>query len=206
MRRDKLAVMIMLVMWGCCLLVMGGCKGSAPQATAPPAAQPPAVQQPAPTEVAQGAGEKTPVVIEAYYPLNESHKFIADYLKEIEKANPGKVKVTVYDMQSEEGRKKWSASGLSCAGVFVNGSTRHEITKDGKAETVDFLQRMEVFWSHQDFETVIKDILAKAGETFTPPAKEPSAPKAETSTPAPGQPAAKAGESAKAPEKPQAGK
>ncbi len=191
--REKFAVMMLLVVLGCCLLVMGGCKGAAPTTT-PTATTSPSSQPSAPA--AEPAKPKTTVMIEAYYPLNESHKFIADYLKEMEKANPGKVTVTVYDMQSEEGRKKWSASGLSCAGIFVNGSTHHEITKNGKTEGVDFLQRMDVFFAHEDFETVVKNILEKAGQTFTPP-PAPSAPKTEA-TPSAEQPA-KAGESAKTP-------
>ncbi|MFB3881337.1 MAG: hypothetical protein ACE149_08735 [Armatimonadota bacterium] len=110
-----------------------------------------------------------PITIEAYYPMNESHKFIADYLKAVEAANPGEIKVSVYDMQSDEGRKKWAATGLSCAGVFVNGSTHHEFTRNGKNESVDFLQRMDVFWPHQDLEAVLTELLAKSGETFAAP-------------------------------------
>lgn len=149
-------------------LVVGGCRGgSAPQqqGTVPPAAPPGEPAEPA--AAAQTA--EVPVVIEAYYPLNESHKFIADYLKSVEAANPGKVKVSVYDMQSEEGRRKWAASGLSCAGVFVNGKTSYELTTDGKTETVAFLQRMEVNWTHQDLETVVKQFLEKAGQMFSSP-------------------------------------
>jgi len=114
------------------------------------------------------------VVIKAYYPFNESHQFIADYLKQVEKLNPGNVQVTLYDMQTPEGRKAWSTSGLTCAGVFVNGSTRHEIDRgEGKTETVDFLQRMDVFWAKDDFETVLTQILANDGKTFNAPPREP---------------------------------
>lgn len=130
-------------------------------------------------------GAKKPtVVVEAYYPLNEGHQFIVDYLHEIEKANAGKVMVTIYDMQEEEGRKKWADSGLSCAGIFVNGSTHHEIIKDGKTESVDFLQRLDVFFAREDFETVIKTILENAGQSFSPPAKQPPSSQPETTRPA----------------------
>ena len=117
--------------------------------------------------------DAVPIVIEAYYPLTEGHKFIADYLKSVEAANPGKVKVTVHDMQTEEGRKKWMTAGLSCAGVFVNGKTSYEITTNGKKETVAFLQRMDVMWTHQDFEAVLTQILKKAGQTFVSPKYTP---------------------------------
>jgi hypothetical protein len=195
--RRRVKTKLMLLGLGIVLaatLVVGGCRGgSAPQqqGTAPPVAPPGEPAKPA--AAAQTA--EVPVVIEAYYPMNESHKFIADYLKSVEAANPGKVKVSVYDMQSEEGRRKWAASGLSCAGVFVNGKTSYELTTDGKTETVAFLQRMEVNWTHQDFERVVKQILEKAGETFTSPNYQPK-PAAPAAAPA-AQPEAKPGASGK---------
>lgn len=127
-----------------------------------------------------------PIAIEAYYPMNESHRFIADYLTSVEAANPGKIKVSVYDMQSDEGRKKWAATGLSCAGVFVNGSTRHELTRNGKTESFDFLQRMDVFWSHEDMEAVLKQLLEKSGETFVAPKYQPKPAPAQPEAGAPG--------------------
>ena len=166
----KLAVLSLAVILACCLAV-AGCRGggettsgAVPSAAAPTASEPQSAPKP-----------DAPVVIEAYYPLNEGHKFIADYLKAVEAANPGKVSVTLYDMQTQEGRQKWSAAGLSCAGVFVNGSTRHEIKKGEETETVDFLQRMDVFWSKDDFETVLTQEMAKAGETFKAPPREAEA-------------------------------
>jgi ABC-type glycerol-3-phosphate transport system substrate-binding protein len=153
-------------------LVVAGC-GAKEKASGQPVANAPAQTAP---EEPQPTSAAAPVAVDivAYYPFNESHQFIADYLKQVEKLNPGNVRVTLYDMQTPEGRKKWSTSGLSCAGVFVNGSTRQEIDRGGgKTETVDFLQRMDVFWAKDDFETVLKQILAKDGKTFNAPPREP---------------------------------
>ena len=170
MTGTKIGVLSLAVLLACCLAV-AGCGGGGETTTA---AGPSAGAQV--TSEAQSAPKPdVPVVIEAYYPLNPGHQFIADYLKSLETANPGKVSVTVYDMQSEEGRTKWSKSGLSCAGVFVNGSTRHEIDRDGTPETVDFLQRMDVFWSKDDFETVMAQEMEKAGEEFVAPPREAEA-------------------------------
>ncbi len=143
----------------------------APAGEATPGAPAPAGEAAKPVSEAQK--NAVPIEIVAYYPFTESHKFIADYLKSVEAANPGKVKLTLYDMQTEEGRKKWMTSGLSCAGVFVNGTTSHEITTNGKKETVAFLQRMDVMWTHQDFETVLKQILEKSGQKFVSPNYKP---------------------------------
>jgi hypothetical protein len=155
----RLIVLGMVVLLACCL-AMAGCRGGEEPAE-------PAETESAPSETA--AAPDAPVVIEAYYPLNESHQFIADYLYAIGDANPGKVHVTVYDMQSEEGRKKWMTTGLSCAGVFVNGSTRHTITRGEETETVDLLKRMGVTWTREDLLAVVQQELDKVGETVVPP-------------------------------------
>jgi len=173
----KLGVLGLAVLLACCLAV-AGCGGAETTTAAGPSAG---------TQIASEAQSApkpdVPLVIEAYYPLNPGHQFIADYLKSVEAANPGKVSVTLYDMQTQEGRQKWSAAGLSCAGVFVNGSTRHEIDRDGTKETVDFLQRMDVFWSKDDFETVLTQEMAKAGETFQAPPRETEEEAAEEEAP-----------------------
>lgn len=135
-----------------CCLALCGCRGgeqSEPESTPPEA--------------------EFPVVIEAYYPLNPSHQFIADYVLAIEEANPDTVKVTVYDMQSPEGRKKWMDTGLSCAGIFVNGSTEHQIKRGDETETVNLLKRMDVTWTRDDLLTVIQQELDKVGATLVPP-------------------------------------
>jgi ABC-type glycerol-3-phosphate transport system substrate-binding protein len=144
-----------------CGVIIAGCSRTSPGAkTTPPPTQTGQATT-LPTKPTDTAGQPA-VKIEAYYPVNAGHQFIIDYLKEIEKKYPGQVKLDVYDTQTPEGRKKWSATGLSCSGVFVNGSTHHEITKNGKTEAVDFLKRMDDFWTREDFETVVKQLLEKA--------------------------------------------
>lgn len=157
------------VLLACCLALCG-CRGGEqpePQSTPPE--------------------PEFPVVIEAYYPLNEAHQFIADYLYAIEKANPETVKVEVYDVQSPEGRKKWMTTGLSCAGVFVNGSTEHQIKRGDETETVNLLKRMDVTWTRDDLLAVVQKELDKVGATLVPPkeAAEEGAGTAEPETDSP---------------------
>jgi ABC-type glycerol-3-phosphate transport system substrate-binding protein len=128
-------------------LVAAGCAGSK---TPAPAAKPAAA---------------TAVKIVAYYPLNKDHKYIADYLVALGKKHPDQIKVEVVDMQSPDGRTKWRTSGLSCAGVFVNGKTRWEVLRDGKKENVDFLKRMGSFWDQADFEAVVKQVMEDPSKT-----------------------------------------
>jgi ABC-type glycerol-3-phosphate transport system substrate-binding protein len=141
-----------------CGVIIAGCSRTVVSQPAKPKPE-----QPKPSAEGPKATAAEPAVkIEAYYPVNAGHQFIIDYLKGIEKKYPGQVKLEVYDTQSPEGRKKWSSTGLSCSGVFVNGSTHHEITRNGKTETVDFLKRMDDFWTREDFEAVVKQLLEKA--------------------------------------------
>jgi hypothetical protein len=160
----------------CCLALCGCRGGEQPE----PESTPPAEVAGAPSETP--AVPDAPVVIEAYYPLNPSHQFIADYVLAIGEANPDTVQVTVYDMQSPEGRKKWMTSGLSCAGIFVNGSTEHRIKRGDETETVNLLRRMDVTWTRDDLLLVIQQELDKVGATLAPP-KEAAEEGAETAEP-----------------------
>jgi len=119
----------------------------------------PAAEETAPAQQPEATGPPVAVEIVAYYPLNPDHQYIVDYLREFEDKYPGEVRVTVHDMQTPEGRERWRESGLGCAGVFVNGSTRHELKRDGETATGDFIKRMAVFWLREDFEAVVEDLL-----------------------------------------------
>jgi hypothetical protein len=102
------------------------------------------------------------VEIVAYYPLNEAHQFIADYLEELATKHPDKISLEIIDWQTQEGRKRWEETSLGCSGVFVNGSTRHEIVReDGSTETVNFLKRLDSFWTRDDFETVVYELIGE---------------------------------------------
>jgi len=119
----------------------------------------------------------------AYYPLNEDHKYIADYLVALAKKPEfkGKIKVEINDMQSSEGRDKWKTTGLGCAGVFINGKTHWEVIREGKKETVDFIKRMGPFWDKADFEAVVKQQIADPKKlAVVPPAKKTPAAKGES--------------------------
>jgi hypothetical protein len=153
------------------MVVTAGCAKT--QASGGEAKTPP----PPPSTVIEGL-KPGQVGLVAYYPLNEGHKYIADYLKGLEqqKEFKGKVKVEINDLQTSEGREKWKTTGLGCAGVFVNGKTRWEVLRDGKKETIDFIKRMDSFWTKEDFLAVLRQQLADPKKTpVVPSAKKPTA-------------------------------
>jgi hypothetical protein len=104
------------------------------------------------------------VVIEAYYPFNEKHQFIADYLKTLPQKYGPDVSVELIDMETEEGQARWEKTGLSCGGVFVNGKTSATLTENGKSRKVKFLSRMDVQWQRSDLEKAIEQELQRAKE------------------------------------------
>jgi len=102
------------------------------------------------------------VTVVAYYPLNEEHRFIADYIHSLPAKFGRRVKVEAVDFRSPEGYKRWRASGLTCGGVLLNGKYAVEITVDGKKKPVRFLRRMGVDWEKEDLEAAIRQILESA--------------------------------------------
>lgn len=126
-----------------------------------------------PPPVQKAGDPKAPVKLVAFYPLNKDHKPIADYVLTLpKKFGEKKVYAEVYDMQSPEGQKKWSTSGLSCAGVFVNGKTHWEVMRGKKKESVDFIKRMGSFWSSADLEAVVKSQLTDPKKIPVVPTKK----------------------------------
>ena len=158
----KISLLSLLIL-GCCL-TFAGCRGAPESANQPGPPSEPVAQPEAEVEAA------AVVTIEAYYPLNEEHQYIADYLSALEEKHAGKVAVHIWDMATTEGRKKWQESGLTCAGVFVNGKTTHEITKDGEQVKVSFLKRMDIFWDREDLELVVKQLLDEEAKEREPQA------------------------------------
>ncbi len=166
MTRKKLAYVALALL--VVAFVVAGC--TSPGTEVAPKSQPSAA--PAAVPAVQQAGDAgAPVKLIAYYPMNPSHKPIGDYVLTLpKKFGEDKVYAEVYDMEQPDGQKKWSTSGLSCAGVFVNGKNTWDVTRAGKPEKVNFIKRMGSFWQSDDLEAVIKSQLAD-------PKKTPEVPK-----------------------------
>lgn len=149
--RTRLAVLVIVL-----LLVAIGFffQENRKRQQAPPPAPPVTAAKPQ-----ESGSANAPIKAVAFYPLNEGHKFIADYLLKFAEEHPDQIHVTVYDMQSPDGMKQWQSSGLTCAGVLVNGKTKHSVKRaDGKTEEVDFVKRMGVNWQQEDFEALVKQL------------------------------------------------
>jgi len=141
------------------------------QLTKPPefAPPPPAQSLKDVVEPERAGNPEAPIEVEAFYPLNESHRFIADYLLGFAEAHPEQVSVVIHDMESTNGRQLWQTAGLDCAGVFINGKAEHEIEGEDETYTVDFVKRMGTFWTEADFEALVRQLLKERGEELGAP-------------------------------------
>lgn len=101
------------------------------------------------------------VRIEAYYPFNEEHLFMKEHLETLAQKFSGQVKVECIDFRNDEGYLRWRKTGLSCGGILINGKGKFTITKDGQSKEIEFLKRMDMFWTKDDLETVINQELKK---------------------------------------------
>jgi hypothetical protein len=116
---------------------------------------------------------KARVRIEAYYPLNQEHKPIADLLLGFPDKYPGQVYLRLADWRTERGKKLWYASGLTCGGIQINGKS--EILLEGRKQPTLFLQAIDVYWTREELEAAVRQAVRAAypppsgrGETSPP--------------------------------------
>lgn len=113
----------------------------------------------APTVVQNQANAK--VRIEAYYPFNEEHLFIKEYLETLPQKFNGQVKVECIDFRSDKGYLRWRKTGLSCGGILINGKEKFTITEGGQRKEIEFLKRMDMSWTKDELEAAIKQELER---------------------------------------------
>ena len=107
------------------------------------------------------AGKAIKVVIQAYYPFNEEHLYMKDYLETLPQRFDGQVKVECVDFRNDEGYVLWRKTGLSCGGILINGKSKFSIKKGGKEKEVEFLKKVDLFWTKEELESAIKQELEK---------------------------------------------
>jgi hypothetical protein len=101
------------------------------------------------------------ILIEAYYPFEREGFFIADYLEALAQRHPGKVQFVYTCYGTDEGYEKWRQTGLECGGVFINGQNEFDLVVDGKPKRVRFIKRMTVYWSEEEFEAALAQVMKK---------------------------------------------
>lgn len=106
------------------------------------------------------AQEKPRIIIEAYYPFNEEHLFIKEYLLALSVKYKGQLKIDCVDFRSDEGYNRWRKTGLSCGGILINGKNKFRIGGAGQPREVEFIKAMDACWTKEDLEAVIEQELS----------------------------------------------
>jgi len=101
------------------------------------------------------------VIIQAYYPFNEEHIFIKDYLETLPVKYNGQVKVECVDFRNDEGYVLWRKTGLACGGILINGKYKFTINQKGSPKEVEFLKRIDLTWTKDDLDAAINQELEK---------------------------------------------
>ena len=103
----------------------------------------------------QPAQTNAKIVIEAYYPFNEEHEFMKGFFEDFAKSYNGAVSAECIDFRSDEGYVRWRKTSLGCGGVLINGKNKFTINKDGQNKEVEFLKRMDMFWTKEDLKAAV---------------------------------------------------
>lgn len=104
--------------------------------------------------------QKVLVKVTAFYPGNEGHRHVRDFIAGLNQRWDGKVRAEFVDFTSKEGFHRWRKAGLSCGTVVINGSYEWTYKKpDGSLRHVAFQMGMGGQWTQEDVIAVIEKIL-----------------------------------------------
>ena len=152
---------------GAVLTALAGCGKPEGTASAPAAA--PGQGAPAADGMVlcnfKGGADTALVTVEAYYPGGHGDTLAA--VKSLLQTFPDKVKVEIVDWRTPEGINRRNATGLTCAGVVINGKNAFDLTVDGKPNKVLFIRGIDGEWTKPDLEAAVKQELAAAESKTT---------------------------------------
>jgi hypothetical protein len=76
------------------------------------------------------------VRVEAFYPLDDEHKWVVTTLHDAAQTFGEKVLIRAFDIGTDWGRREWQKRGLQCGGVLINDKSCFTVD----AKTVSFLR------------------------------------------------------------------
>jgi len=116
---------------------------------------------------------KAKVRVVAVVPMGVAcHMQTMQILQEIAKADPERVRVEFYDMNSPQGQKELAKHGIHCATVLVNGKFEWKVKRNGKEQTVVCQRKpnepMSTYYSTDLIEIVHQELQRQYGKGFEP--------------------------------------
>ena len=107
-----------------------------------------------------GGTENAKVHVDAYFPGRHEDTLAA--VKTLLTTFPGQIHLEIVDWRTPEGLKRRDATGLTCAGILVNGKNAFDLVTDGKPNKVLFTRCIDGEWTKADLEAAIRQELAAA--------------------------------------------
>jgi len=104
------------------------------------------------------------IKVTAFYPGNEGHKHVRDFIEGLNKEYPGKVRAEFLDFTAGEGFKRWREAKLTCGTVMIDGSYDWTYEKNGKPRQVIFQMAMDGQWNKDDVRGVIEKLLKEKAQ------------------------------------------
>ena len=101
--------------------------------------------------------EDAKVKIVAYFPGYHEDTLAA--VKAMRSLAPAQVQVEVVDWRSEAGLRRLRATGLSFAGITINGKSAFELNVDGQRRRVLFVRGIGGEWTRADLEAAVRQEL-----------------------------------------------
>lgn len=162
--------------WSCVglalTLLAAGCpKRQADAPAANQAAEPAQPGRPAAVPGAPGSSEfcdfkggpdDAVVKVVAYYPGRHEDTLAA--VKHLLEAFPQQVSVEIVDWRRPAGLKRRDGSGLTCAGVTINGKNAFDLEMQGKTAKVLFVRAIDGEWTAEDLTAAVQQEIAKAAK------------------------------------------
>ena len=108
------------------------------------------------------------VHIVCFYPLNEKHLKIVQFLNNLADKYPGQVDVTAWDFRTEEGGQACQkALGKICGGILINNRSDFKVTVDGKTSEVSTMGGEWVSWTRPEVAAAVAQEVKKLNPTAT---------------------------------------
>jgi hypothetical protein len=111
------------------------------------------------------------VRVEAFYPLDDEHKWVVTTLRDAAQSYGEKVLIRAFDIGTDWGRREWEKRGLQCGGVLINDKSCFTVD----AKKVAFLRDPgDSTWTENQLRAVIAHEVDNA---YRPAEAEPGPPR-----------------------------
>jgi hypothetical protein len=102
------------------------------------------------------------VHIQAFYPFNEKHLKIINFLKELADQYPGKVDVNAWDFNTTDGAAVTKElMGKICGGIIINGKSDFKAPVEGKVSEISTMDGEWLTWTKPEVAAAVAQVVGQ---------------------------------------------